>query len=169
MAKALAIADTHVETIEELMWLQHVLMPYVSEVDVILHAGDAVIPEVADHLSSLRPTHTVCGERDQAPLRWSTPQTSVVEIGGFKIGLAHARGGMQELAELMETAFAHADAIVYGHTHEPFVGRLRGVLLVNPGSPTHADATPRNSIAIIDAEATLTARIIDVIRPVPHN
>ncbi len=90
-------------------------------------------------------------------------------MGKFSVGLTHARRGAEELAELMDGPFAGVDAIVYGHTHEPFVGRLREVLLVNPGSPTHAEASPRNSIAIIDAEATLSARVIDVIRPVPNN
>lgn len=167
--KALAIADTHVETIEQLIWLQHVLLPHVSDADLILHAGDAIIPEVADHLAGLRPTHTVCGERDHPPLRWSTPSTDIIQLGDFTIGLSHGAGGVEELARLMEGPFAGVDAIVYGHTHEPFVGNLDGVLLVNPGSPTSEDASPRNTVAMIDAGEDLNARVIDVIRPVPHN
>lgn len=144
-------------------------MSYISEVDVILHAGDASIPEVADHLAGLRPTYAVRGERDFPPLRWAMPMTEIVELGNFKVGLTHAREGIQELADLMEGPFADVDAIVYGHTHEPFVGQLRDVLLINPGSPTREDVSPRNSIAVIEADAAITARVIDVIRPVPHN
>ncbi len=167
--KVLAIADTHIESLEQLIWLQHVLMPFIAEVDLILHAGDAIIPEVADHLSSLRPTHIVKGEGDLPPMKWALPRTEVVEAGSYKIGLTHARLGMAELADLITADFAEVDAIVYGHTHEPFVGQLRDVLLINPGSPTYAYATPRNSVAIIDAGGPLGARIVDVIRPVPHN
>ncbi len=169
MMKALAIADTHVETMEQLIWLQHVLLPYISGVDVILHAGDAVIPEVADHLSGLRPTHTVCGESDHLPLRWSTPQTDIVELGDFTIGLTHGRGGLGELAELIDGPFSDVDAIVYGHTHEPFVGRIGEVLLVNPGSPMSEDVSPRNTSAVIEAREMLQPRVVDVIRPMPHN
>lgn len=167
--KALAIADTHIETLEELVWLQHVLMPYVSEVDIIMHAGDSIIPEVIDHLANLRPTHAVYGDRDRPPMRWSMHMTEVVEMDKFRIGLTHAPHGMEELAELMGHVFSGVDAIVFGHTHQPFVGRLDEVLLVNPGSPTQEDATPRNSIAILETNHELSARVIDVIRPVPHN
>jgi len=167
--KALAIADTHVETIEQLVWLQHVLLPYVSDVDLILHAGDATIPEVTDHLAGLRPTYAVCGDRDFAPLRWSTPHTLVAHVGDFTVGITHGRHGLEELAELMRGPFAGVDAIVYGHSHEPFVGELNEVLLINPGSPTDESASPRNSIAILEADGELTARIVDVIRPVPQN
>ncbi|RJQ55957.1 MAG: YfcE family phosphodiesterase [Actinobacteria bacterium] len=167
--KALAISDTHIENVEQLIWLQHVLMPFISDVDVILHAGDAIIPEVADHLSSLRPTHLVRGECDLPPMQWSLPRTEVVQVGQYMIGIAHARLGLEEIADLMTVDFSQVDAIVYGHTHEPFVGKLREVLLINPGSPTHPDASPRNSVAVIDAGGPLSARIVDVIRPVPNN
>lgn len=167
--KVLAISDTHVETIEELIWLQHVILPFVSEADMILHAGDASIPEVTNHLSGLRPTHFVCGEHDRPPVRWSTPSTDIITAGDFKIGLVHARHGMEELAHLIDGSFAGVDAIVYGHTHQPFVGEINNVMVINPGSPTCEDASPRNTIAMIEAESKIEARILDVIRPVPHN
>ncbi|MBI4733967.1 MAG: metallophosphoesterase family protein, partial [Rubrobacteridae bacterium] len=54
------------------------------------------------------------------------------------------------------------DAIVFGHSHQSFVGNKEGILLLNPGSPTDKRFAEYNTIAILEAGDNLTARVINI-------
>lgn len=44
--------------------------------------------------------------------------------------------------------------ILFGHSHRPVVGRERGVLIANPGSPTDKRLNPLYSYAILTVDGT---------------
>jgi predicted phosphodiesterase len=54
------------------------------------------------------------------------------------------------------------DAIVFGHSHTPYLERHDDVWLVNPGSRTDKRRQPRFSLAVleIDAAGVLAPRLV---------
>jgi hypothetical protein len=85
----------------------------------------------------------------------------VLEIEGFRIGLAHdleeAEGRPDEFAEeLALRAFGEAvDIVLCGHTHVPMTrGLASGMAILNPGSPT----MPYGYTHVLGTIATLEIR-----------
>ncbi|GAC1678239.1 MAG: hypothetical protein NVS9B9_31330 [Ktedonobacteraceae bacterium] len=141
------IADTHIP--ESLPRLPKEISRIFQGVDLILHAGDITSEGVLDNLRCIAPVVAVRGNHDRLDL----PRSTVVEIGGKRIGLTHGnRPGWQELPSIISNevfdgrpfwwggfqghalrAFQDVDAIVFGHFHRPYVARQQNVLLFNPG------------------------------------
>ena len=61
----------------------------------------------------------------------------VVEIEGKRVMICHGHtlGVKSDLGMLLRAALEReADAVLFGHTHKPFVDIRRGVTMLNPGS-----------------------------------
>lgn len=125
------ISDTHLKTPSK--ELEVLLEGPFREVDLIVHLGDFVRREVYDFLKS-RPFVGVAGNRDQKDLRKLLPQKELLEIGGQRIGLIHGWGSLWGMPERIKGLFGKTDVILFGHTHRPFLGKIDGVLFMNPGS-----------------------------------
>ena len=125
------------------------------DVDLILHAGDLHVVEVLDWLEERCgvPVLAVRGNGDDGsggrPLCPEDPRmkpVQVIEAGGLRVGMVHDATlpewpPHRTLESIMEHHFGGpVDVLVHGDTHVPEVETMRGVLLVNPGSPTF----PRN-------------------------
>lgn len=95
--------------------------------DHILHAGDIGAPEILERLGQIAPTCAIRGNIDVEPWTKAIPVTRTIEIGGLKFYLIHNR------AELKQTPPEIA-AVIFGHTHQPLIESLGGVLFFNPGS-----------------------------------
>lgn len=162
MPKALLLSDTHIQRPADVLLLEPIVSPFLPEVEMILHAGDLVCSEVLDYLRSLKPTHAVAGNMDMPDVRWVLSGRLVVSLGRYKIGLAHGRGAPEGLARGLRPLFSDVDCIVFGHSHEAFVGEMDGVLMVNPGSPLDRYFAPRNTIGLLEADEKLSVRIIDI-------
>jgi putative phosphoesterase len=126
-----------------------------SGVDLILHAGDLHVTDVLDWLEERCgvPVLAVRGNGDDGgagrPLCAEDSRmiyAHVLDIEGLRIGMTHDATlpewpPHRTLESIMEHEFGgRVDVFVHGHTHVPEVNQMRGVLLVNPGSPTF----PRN-------------------------
>ena len=124
-------------------------------VDLILHAGDLHVTEVLDWLEErcAAPVLAVRGNGDDGgggrPLCPEDPRmkpVQIVEAGGLRIGMVHDATlpewpPHRTLESIMDFNFGgRVDVFIHGDTHVPEVEEMRGVLLVNPGSPTF----PRN-------------------------
>lgn len=71
----------------------------------------------------------------------SLPETKVVTIGGFRIGLIHGHqvapaGEVESLAAIQRSL--DVDVVVSGHTHKTSISEYDGRCFVNPGSLTGA-------------------------------
>jgi putative phosphoesterase len=124
-------------------------------VDLILHAGDLHTLDVLDWLEDRcrAPVIAVRGNGDDGgggrPLCPEDPRlrpVQVVAAEGLRIGLVHDATlpewpPHRTLESIMDFHFgSRVDVLVHGDTHVPEISEMRGVLLVNPGSPTF----PRN-------------------------
>ncbi len=98
-------------------------------VDMIVHAGDVGSMEILEKLGEIAPVIAVRGNTDRSPDLSRLPATAVVEAGGVSIYVLH------EFLQLdLDPAAAGFQAVIYGHTHEPWARRRKGVLYLNPGS-----------------------------------
>ncbi|MDA1061299.1 MAG: metallophosphoesterase family protein [Chloroflexi bacterium] len=154
-------------------------------VDLILHAGDIYISDCLDWLERIAPVIAV--EVPPAPVVGDPRVVSghvgrVLDLEGHAVGLVHDLGmrGVNEvipgviekkfpadrsLAGALEDFFgAPVETVVFGHTHLPMVETHRGIVFVNPGSPT----LPRfirklGTVGIMELTAEgATAEIVDL-------
>lgn len=106
----------------------------------VLCTGNLVTKEQYDQLKALAPNvHVVRGAFDEDAL--SFPDTKVIQIGQFKIGLTHGHqivpwGDAHSLA--VKRRELDVDILITGHTHRNEVNEYEGKWFINPGSITGA-------------------------------
>lgn len=128
------ISDTHIP--DRARELPKNVISAFQNVDLILHEGDLTSMEVIDELEKIAPTIAIQGNMDRAA-GIILPNAKVIEAEGIKIGIAHGevypRADTQQLLYLAKQL--DADILVTGHSHQPKIEQIDGVLLLNPGSP----------------------------------
>jgi predicted phosphodiesterase len=80
------------------------------------------------------------------------PETLEFDIGGARIAMIHDSGHKEGRRKRLYRRFPKARAIVFGHSHIPFLEDEDGLLLLNPGSPTDRRRQPRHTFALLWAE-----------------
>ena len=97
--------------------------------------------------------HAVRGDFDEMA---NLPETKVVQIGNFKIGLIHGHqvipwGDLEALAAVQRSL--DCDILISGHTHQNQIVQYDGKYFINPGSATGAyssiNSAPRPSFILI--------------------
>ena len=160
------ISDTHIPTaggdpstaLRASLWPQ--VYDALRDVDLIMHAGDLHDPVVLDWLEELAPVMAVSGNGDYSGWQRTEPPTDprlresrVLTVDApstgsgrsLRIGLVHdlplpEAPPQRTLEGLMRHFFGGpVDVIVRGSTHAAGIATLKGVLIVNPGSPTFPD------------------------------
>jgi uncharacterized protein len=146
------ISDTHIPVSAQT--LPRKVYEIFQGVDLILHAGDILAIKVIDDLSKIAPTHAVQGNMDGPPTTGKFPVEQVVEVEGVRIGLAHGSGAPDDIIERLKNRFKdqNVQAIVFGHTHEPYNAVHDNILFFNPGSPTDAFFAPYNAVGILEVD-----------------
>lgn len=132
--RLVAIADSHsTPHARALEWVT-ALRP-----DAILHAGDVGDLGVLDKFAALCPVLAVRGNIDLR--RGELPDVHVAQIESatqplFRLLMTHyAVNGPKLRPEVAHLAkAAGATLVVCGHSHVPFIGRDRGLVVFNPGS-----------------------------------
>jgi uncharacterized protein len=144
--QVVVVADTHIRrgSTRRLPTAAHDAL---TGADVILHAGDVVIPEVLEELASHAPVHAVLGNNDHE-LVGELPETLELELGGLRVAMIHDSGDARGRAARLRRRFPAADLVVFGHSHIPVNEEGEdGQWLLNPGSPTERRRQPYHSIA----------------------
>jgi len=146
------VSDTHVRAIDE---LPDTLLTAMTEVDLIVHAGDFTEKAVLDGLRNLGKVKAVLGNMDSGELREVLPKRDLFTVGWKMIGLVHGWGMPWGLAESVKELFPDADIIIFGHSHEPTNRYIGKTLLFNPGRA-------RNSFGLITIGEEIRAEILKV-------
>jgi len=131
--RILVLADTHATSIAE---LPARLGELIAEADWVVHCGDFTGIRVLDELRRLAKRFVgVYGNTDPPEIRQQLPKESSLEIHGKRIAVFHPYwgGSPDGIEEDMLKRYPNADAILFGHTHEPLLETRNGVLLLNPG------------------------------------
>lgn len=125
------------------------VLPALSGVKHILHAGDVGSPQILDDLRSIAPVTAIRGNTDTHGPCGLLPSTEIVELAGRFFYLVH------DVAQLdINPAAAGVDCVIFGHSHKPFFEERRGVLYLNPGScgPRRFNLPITLALLEIDAE-----------------
>jgi hypothetical protein len=154
--KAVVLADTHIRRGGQRRMPDSVYAE-LDRADVVLHAGDLVVPEVLDELSGFAPVHAVLGNNDHE-LVGLLPTTLVVSLDGVRVALIHDAGPTAGREGRMARKFPDAAVVIFGHSHAP----VDDGQLFNPGSPTERRAQPRHTFGLIEFDAghVLSRRIV---------
>lgn len=105
----------------------------------VLCTGNLVTKEQYDELKGLAPNvHIVRGGFDDDS---SYPESKVIQIGQFRVGLIHGHqivpwGDAHSLAMIQRQL--DVDILITGHTHKNEVNEYEGKWFINPGSITGA-------------------------------
>jgi len=156
------LADTHLSADgEALGFLAALENTCFAGVDLILHAGDLVDPDIR-HAFTRCPVLAVRGNMD--PPAADLPEQRVVETGHVRIGLRHGWGAVCDLEDrLLETFRQEAlDVLVYGHSHRPVCHWRNGILLFNPGSAADRRGMPYHSVGLLEIGDRIEGRIIPI-------
>ena len=135
------ISDTHIR--DERQDLYPEAYRALDGVDLILHAGDIYDLCVLDRLQAIAPVVAARGNGDMSlPDDPRLKYDQTLDLAGLRFGLMHDLAlpeapPVRTLETIMERRFGRpVDVIVFGDTHVAHLSLFKGVLLVNPGSPT---------------------------------
>jgi len=133
-------------------------------VDHILHAGDIGPDFIIAELEAIAPVTAVLGNNDNSPC---FPLTQVVELGEVKF-LIHHIVTPRALSDELKTRVAQAkpDVVMFGHSHQQFQERIKGVLFVNPGYAGKPKFGAERSVALLEcAGKKLDVRFVKLSDP----
>ena len=148
------LSDTHIPESGPELFPE--ILDALRGVDLIMHAGDLVVPRVLDELEAIAPVLAAQGNHD--PELPSDPRLEllhIVEFEGHSVALLHT---FEPLHSGLDTLVRHylggvrTDVVVYGDSHYERIDYLDGALLLNPGSAM----LPRNMSSRLGHIAFLT-------------
>jgi uncharacterized protein len=143
------VSDTHIPSRGR--FLPPALFQKLSDVDLILHAGDLVEESVLDELTLLAPVEAVAGNMDPPALQERLGHRKLIQIGPVSVGLVHGDGIKGTTPGRALEAFLawKPDLVVFGHSHYPIYEDREGILLFNPGSPVDPRRAPAPSCGLL--------------------
>jgi len=133
-----------------------------NKVQHVLSLGNNGSKESYDWLKGLSNNfHAVKGEFDE---NQNFPETKVITIGGFKIGMIHGHqvvpwGDLEALSSIQRQL--GCDILLSGHTHNNSVNVFNGKYFINPGSisgafsPLNPDPIPSFILMVIQGDFTI--------------
>jgi uncharacterized protein len=116
------VSDTH-------GLLRPQLLPALSGVAHILHAGDVGDPSILTELRRIAPVTAIRGNIDRSGPCAQLPATEAIELAGCLIYMVHA---IEDLD--LHPKAAGIRVIISGHSHKPSIEQRNNVLYLNPGS-----------------------------------
>ncbi|OBH32422.1 YfcE family phosphodiesterase [Mycobacterium sp. E342] len=140
--RLLLISDTHVPNrardLPARVWDE------VDAADVVVHAGDWVVPELLDELESRSARLVACwGNNDGPALRARLPERADVTLAGVRFTVVHETGAAAGREARMSRLYPTTQILVFGHSHIPWDTTCgTGLRLLNPGSPTDRRRQP---------------------------
>jgi len=154
------LSDTHLHNQRKAQHLaRHLLNGPFADVELIIHAGDAVIAGLEDFFAPL-PWYAVRGNMDHD--LYDLPISRLMAFAGKKIGLIHGWGAVGDIEELVLAHFASeaVDAIVFGHSHLPVCRKYGSLLLFNPGSATDRRNAEKHTVGVLTIDNEISGEII---------
>ena len=161
--EVLVLADTHAGPGSSRR-LPDAVYEHLAAVDLVLHAGDLVAPEVLHELEGFAPVRAVLGNNDRT-LFGILPEMRVEDVGGVRVGMIHDSGPRAGRAKRLRRTFPDADLVIFGHSHLPCNEEgVDGQRLFNPGSPTWKRLAPTHTVGRLTVEDGRITRldILDV-------
>jgi putative phosphoesterase len=118
--------------------------------DQILCAGDTETGILLTELGTIAPLITIRGNCDGFDLG-DLPFSTRFELDGVRFFMVHRPQDIHDPGDV--------DVVVHGHTHIPRNERVKGILYLNPGSPTRPRGGSKRSIAFLEVKAGKVANL----------
>ena len=148
----LVLSDTHIRR-DGRRTLPLAVRDVAARADVVLHAGDVVVPDVLTDLAGYGPVHAVLGNNDHE-LVGTLPATLLVDLAGVRVAMVHDSGPTAGRPTRLKRMFPAADVVIFGHSHLPLDEcGLDGQRLFNPGSPTERRRAPTHTVGLLELDA----------------
>ncbi|NKQ09575.1 metallophosphoesterase family protein [Pseudomonas sp. SST3] len=113
----------------------------------IIHAGDIGKQEVLEGLRKLAPLDVIRGNVDSGDWAAAIPEQLDLRIGGLRIHITHDVKTMR-----IDPLAGRVDVVIAGHSHQPKIEQVDGVLYLNPGSAGRRRFKLPISVALLDIE-----------------
>jgi putative phosphoesterase len=158
------LTDTHLPSSIRELWPE--VRSAFTGVDLILHGGDIVTPQVLDWLEDIAPTLAARGNNDDGWTDSRLQDCHILDLEGWRLAMRHdMEPEDRPVAELLKLHLGgeHADILVTGHTHFERLVYRDGVLQINSGSPTHPHqwSTRLGTVGLLELTPhSIDARII---------
>lgn len=156
--RILVVSDTHrrqIDLIDRLIELQ--------KPDLILHLGDNV--EDGENISKIFGIETLI-VKGNGDLHSDYPYDRIVDVEGKRIFMTHGHrysvkmGFMSLYYKGLEVG---ADIVLYGHTHVPVNVNEKGIIIMNPGSPSLPRQKQKTkTMGLIEINGDITSEIIEL-------
>ena len=153
------IADTHVQSVQA---LSTALLQAIKDAECVVHCGDFVNTTVVNELRQMcRNFVGVYGNADPDDVRHILPPDTSIICEGKSIAVIHPFWGGYPagLEDELTTRYPHADAILFGHTHETCNKVSNGTLLFNPGQAYASFMVPATVGILTVTESGIRAEI----------
>ncbi len=146
------VSDTHIPRVGDVVPAE--VAERLRGADLILHAGDLVSLEVISLLEEIAPVKAVQGNMDYPEVRDRYAVKEVFTLEGLRFGLTHGSGAPIGIERRVMDLFrgSDLDVLVFGHTHKALIEERKGVLLLNPGSPTDSRFHPHRTLILLHIE-----------------
>ena len=143
------------------------LFTYLSDVDLIIHAGDVGTIDVIDALRPLAPVNAVWGNIDGWDIRHEFPEHNVFKFAGVRFWVTHIAGKPGSWQRGMGSALKTEppDVFICGHSHILQIERvpsLKGMLFINPGAAGRQGSHQVKTLVrlIIEDEKAIQAEVV---------
>ena len=154
------LSDTHLNAPDP-DFLQKVQQCF-KDCEVIFHAGDLTDISVLQVFKG-KEVYGVHGNMCMGSSCAVLPKRQVIELAGFKFGLAHGDPYRTQVEDHLIHDFPPVDCIVSGHTHTPVCHMFYDVLFMNPGSFTGTGRYgSRGTYGILTVTDTLSGQLFEV-------
>jgi len=156
--KICVLSDTHMA--RKAAGLPVILSETMKTADYIFHAGDIGDISLITALEAYAPVTAVAGNTDTEDMKRALGLKKIVSLEGMNFGLFHGHGEKGKTINRVLDCFRQdaLDCIVFGHSHNPYIGYHNGTLLFNPGSPTDKRRNEYFSFGILDVGQRIVPR-----------
>ncbi|NTW35119.1 MAG: YfcE family phosphodiesterase [Syntrophobacteraceae bacterium] len=155
--RIVVMSDTHLNHPTE--EFREICSRYCDQADLVIHLGDWARSTILDYLEGYS-LQAVAGNMDDHAILQRLPAKKVIRTGKYRLGIIHGWGSSRDLRQRLAREFEDVDAILYGHSHLPYVQRENGLLWFNPGSVFMGRGDLPGSIGILHADEELWGEII---------
>ncbi|SFM96693.1 metallophosphoesterase family protein [Thermodesulforhabdus norvegica] len=155
--RIVVVSDTHLSTVTS--DLKQIAGEFFSDADLVIHLGDWESIDVYNYLKKY-PLIGVAGNADPPELKKLLPYKRQIKIGGYRLGIIHGHGASFDLVRRLRKEFTNVDAVLFGHTHEPYQSRDGGIWWVNPGSLFMGRSGVERSLVILTLENQIKVELV---------
>ena len=121
------------------------------KIEYIIHLGDYGTD--VNEIAAENPTYIIDAVQGNCDKKKQYPMEKVLQLVGKRILITHGHsyGVKYSFTSIIAKGLQDKiDVVLFGHTHEPLIQSMEGILFVNPGSISKPKAVSNATFAILE-------------------